>query len=289
MIAREDDDCVLAETEFVHGAEQAAEVVVQVRYHCVVSRDGLPIIALHVRPLPNLRRVVHREVLVGSDVRVVRRSPGQEQAERVLSVLAHEVDRQACVPVGFVTRQSQAFGCIHAHEAVEVVVRTVPHSPVIEPLAAVLRNERLAVPLQVPFADVAGLVALLLQHLRDGDLTVRQRDVVRDHAVRLAVAAGEQHRPVRRAQRIAAVRVGEERALAGHAIHIGRLDLRIAHAAHRLGTHLIRESDDDVRRPTIPPAESVEHGRPQCQPGTDRCSPLQEVAPCEFAVLLLRH
>ena len=112
---------------------------------------------------------------------------------------------------------------------------------------------------QVPLADHVGVVAGVLQELRQrGDAVVEvalvavQAHLVRRRklahvaeAVEVRVHAREEHRPGGRAARVR-VEVREPHAALGQGVEVRRLDLA-AERAHVGEAHVVAEDDDDVR------------------------------------------
>ncbi len=248
MVGAEDDDGVACEAGVVQRFQQVAEAVVQRGAMRVVAGQVLSRLFLHVlghvRAQLELVGVVHGAVLRrGCLVRIVRRAPGQEQHERfvaarvVLDVL-HRVlrlgDRVITGPGAF--RRIVA-GVV---ERVIVVVRTFEHFPVVESLSRFGRDV-VASPaaVEVPLADVAGVIAGGPEHFREAGGVVAQVQVVQEHAVRERELPGHQGCAMRAAHRAAGDGVGEVDRLISEAIEVGRLDIGITGVTGRRGAPLV--------------------------------------------------
>ena len=88
---------------------------------------------------------------------------------------------------------------------------------------------RVEVPVEMPLADVAGLIALLLEQLGDGDLAGSQMNLVAGgdpspHAVAVGGPAGQDRRARRRTDPARRVALGESHALRRELVEIGRLN-----------------------------------------------------------------
>ena len=130
-------------------------------------------------------------LLVGRPLAVRRLVVGHEEERLVLRPVLEQVDGEVGDDVGDV-----ALDAPPAVLVVEgrIVVDALPGQDV-----PVVEARRVAA--QVPLADHGGVVAGLLQHLRHGRL--RTVEAVEDrHAVQVAVLAGEDRGPARRADRV---------------------------------------------------------------------------------------
>ena len=115
---------------------------------------------------------------------------------------------------------------------------------------------------EVPLARHPGRVALLLQHLGERRLPVRdavpglraERPVDADA---VGIAAGQERRPRGRADRLGDVEVGEPPPLAREPVEVRRGEPGGAEAADVGVSLVVGEDDDDVRRPR----RRVERGR----------------------------
>ncbi len=119
--------------------------------------------------------------------------------------------------------------------------------PVIETLPPLARNEvRPAAPVHVPLADAAGVVAVRLQLLGEGDGVGVQLNIIEENPVRLRALAGEHRRAHRRTHGHARDGLGEVDALALEAVEVRRLHIRIGCVAERLRAPLIGDDQQDV-------------------------------------------
>ncbi|MBA7675291.1 hypothetical protein ES703_83521 [subsurface metagenome] len=76
-------------------------------------------------------------------------------------------------------------------ERVIVVVRTAQHLPKLETLPPVSRDKRTSfIPIQMPFADMAGLVTRFVISLGDGNSISIQTHIIQKHAVSQWISAG---------------------------------------------------------------------------------------------------
>ncbi len=120
-------------------------------------------------------------------------------------------------------------------------------------IEAVRGREHFGMVAEVPFAKAGGGVALLLQMVGDGVLGRVQADgrsgkehaLVHAHPFR--IAAGEQCRPRRRADRRGDHEAGEPAPFSGEPVEMRRADRLRAKAPEVAVALVIGEDDDDVR------------------------------------------
>ena len=129
-----------------------------------------------------------------------------------------------------------------------VVVIALGALPVVEPLAALGRDVgTAAMPVEVPLADISGVVAGGLENLGHAQFRVWQIEVVQEHARRGREAPGQQRRAVRRAHRAHRYGVGEARAVGRELVEVRRFDVGVARDAEGRGAPLVGEHEDNVR------------------------------------------
>ena len=129
-------------------------------------------------------------------------------------------------------------------------------------IEAVMHREEARMMAEVPLARHPGRVALLLQHLGERGLPVRdavpglraERPVDADA---VGIAAGQERRPRGRADRLGDVEVGEPPPLAREPVEVRRGEPGGTIAADVGISQVVGEDDDDVRRPRC----RVERGR----------------------------
>ena len=123
------------------------------------------------------------------------------------------------------------------------------HFPVMETLPVLRRNVRQpTAAVDVPFADVAGVVAGGGQHLAECHGVVAEMGVVEEEAVRGRPLAGHQRAAEGRTDRTSRDGFGEIGALFFELIEVRRLDVRVAGVAGGAGPPLVGENEEDVRR-----------------------------------------
>ena len=115
---------------------------------------------------------------------------------------------------------------------------TLQHSPEVE-------SGRIA--LEVPLADHRRLVARFAEQLGEGDLLAVELDRIVDHAILMAMLAGENRRPTRRADRVTDEAVLEEHPFVRESIDVRRLVEHRAVGADRVRRVVVGEDEEDVR------------------------------------------
>ena len=167
----------------------------------------------------------------------MRRLVVHHQKKRlVLRPLADEVDRELGDDVGRVASGVGLVSCCRVEHRIEIGALSRKDFPAIEAL-------RIAS--EVPLADHAGVVAALLQQLRDRR-TAAVEPVENGHAVDVRVLAGEDGGAARRADRVGGEDVFEERALFGNAIEVRRLVDARPIGADGVRRVIVRHDEDDV-------------------------------------------
>ena len=167
----------------------------------------------------------------------MRRLVVHHQKKRlVLRPLADEVDRELGDDVGRVASGVGLFSCCRVEHRIEIGALSRKDFPAIEAL-------RIAS--EVPLADHAGVVAALLQQLRDRRAAAVE-PVENGHAVDVRVLAGEDGGAARRADRVGGEDVFEERALFGNAIEVRRLVDARPIGADGVRRVIVRHDEDDV-------------------------------------------
>ena len=177
------------------------------------------------------------------------------QKERALVVLLQEVDGMGGDRVGVVARLGVDFTLPDGFVVVEPAgVSFGFGEPVLEPLLGMQAVAQ--VPLAAEAAGVAGIGHEPGEggELADGAVRVRPElgvglfaAQVGMHAVLRREQAGEVGGPVRRADRVDAVRVGEAHAGVGEAVDVGRADLWVAVAAQSPVGLVVGENENHVR------------------------------------------
>ena len=100
--------------------------------------------------------------------------------------------------------------------------------------------------LEMPLADHGRLIAHLLQELGKGLLFPIEANTIVNHAVEMAVLAGENDGPARGADRIGAEAVVEQHSLAGQPVELrGFVDLRSV-TGQRVRGMVVSEYQNDV-------------------------------------------
>src|SRR6185369_3285274 len=102
-------------------------------------------------------------------------------------------------------------------------------------------------PIDVPFADAARVIAGSLENFRQCHGIGAQRHIVKEDAMGLRTLAREQRCARRRADRHARHGLGKIHALSLEAINLRRLDIRIACEAERLRAPLVGDDKEDIR------------------------------------------
>ena len=130
----------------------------------------------------------------------------------------------------------------------QIFMPAVESDEMIKAEAPVLRDKpRLRATLKVPFADIAGLVTGITQHFGKEGLVNAQGEMVLHHAVALRVFSGQDAGAERAADRIARISLIELHTFLRQPVDIRCLHHPIAAASHRIGTHLVRIDDEDIR------------------------------------------
>jgi len=183
---------------------------------------------------------------------MVGRAPGEDQQKGLLPhrPLPHVIDRHGRLRLGVIARPGARLWRvaeeIHAPVVVMVEVRAGPE---VEALPrGTWRHPRPPVwPVQVPLADVAGVVSAFSEGVRDAHLLRRERNVIQHQAKRERRSTRKQRAAVRRAHRhrgnpdTAVGRLGRE------AVEVWREDRLFAGVADGAGAKLVGEDQQNVR------------------------------------------
>ena len=171
----------------------------------------------------------------------MHRLVGEEQRERLVALLAQELDGMGVQEIGDV-----AF--VLAFIAVDVEHRIDDRAVAGEAHPAVVARPRPARIAHVPLADMGGLVA---QPLQD-DVIVGQAMAVRvarhvvDDAVPAGVLAGDDRGAVGRAERRGVERRGEHRAFVADAVDVRRLHVGMAADAQLVEPEIVDQDDQEI-------------------------------------------
>ena len=248
-IARRELGVRRQQAELLLAREHRLAVGVPARVELALVAVG-PLLRHVVRSVRRAGRVVHEERLLGRvDVRVedqLDRVVGQVLAE-VVALLRRPRLRDRRVVLGQV---GIPLVRLAAEEAVEALEPAAERPAVERARRGVVLRRR-----QVPLAEAERVVAVLEQHLGQHPVLERHAPVVagvagrqlhdaRD-AVGVVVAAGQDARPRRRAQR-RGVHVRVAQALRGDAIDVGRLD-EPAEARQLAVSDIVEHEEEHVR------------------------------------------
>ena len=255
MIRGEDDDGVGRQAGFVERAQQIGEAIIQRRAVRVVAREILAGPGLrrggHVgRQFDFLGRIQRAVFRRGGLIRIMRRPPREPEEEGLLRlrVVAQIRLGVAGLRDGVVAFPLQFFRAVRVVGRVVVGVRAFENLPVIEALPALARDERraAAVPVDVPLADAARVVASGLENLWQRHGIRAERHVVQKNAVRLRPLPREQRGARGGTHRHARDSLGEVHGCALEAIQVRRVDVRIAREAEGLRPPLVGDDEEDV-------------------------------------------
>ena len=202
-----------------------------------------------------------------------RAADGRGRAtRRAADVAAQVLDQQVAEGVGLVAGQPQrrlAVGAVHV-ALVLVVVVLVAH-PVAEPAAPLRRHVvgGVVAAVQVPFADVGGVIAGGFERVRDGGDLRGQRGGRSGGSGLMRVAAGQQRAAKRGAPRRAGDGGVEAHPLAPQVVDVGREYVRVAAVAGGVRAVLVAEHPQHVGRARRAQRQQVAHRRGQTRPGND--------------------
>lgn len=99
---------------------------------------------------------------------------------------------------------------------------------------------------EVPLSDIPGAVSRVPEHLRDRRDARGELHFVARHAVRPGILSTEEARAARPADGSGSVGVLEPRPVAPESIEVLRPDVVVPRTAHRVGTVLVGEDEEDV-------------------------------------------
>ena len=293
MVREEHHVGVAVDADLRQRLADAADVVVQILDHRVVAGeleagarpDGRR--RRHVGPQAEGGRVDARRAVGGvggrhrGAVRRLHREDGEEwlvggagvgrgqraarfgPAPAAAHVAAQMVDEQVAQGVGLVAGQPlRRLAVAAVHVAVVLVVVVLVAHPVAK-AAAPLRGHvvrAVVAAVQVPLADVRGVVAGGGERVRRGGELRRQRRRGADGAGLMRVAAGKQGGAKRRAPRRAGHRAVEAHTLPRQIVDVGREHVVVAAVAGGVGAVLVAEDPQHVRRPRGAQGEAFAHG-----------------------------
>ena len=259
VVGEEDDIGVAVHPQVDQRLADAADVVVQVLYLAIVAGQFVARLVLHPghggdvaaqldlrrAQVPGaVRRIGRRHV---GPMRRLHRQHGEEGLvllPAAVDVAAQVLDQQVAERVGHVAGQAPrplAAGAVHV--VLVLVVGGLVADPVAEATAPPGRHVVVGIvgAVQVPLADVGGVVAGAVERSGHGGIGGRQPDAVGDHPGLVRIAAAEQRAAERRAPRRAGDRTVEAHALAPEVIEVGGGDVGIAAVAGGLGAVLVAE------------------------------------------------
>ena len=244
-----DEDGVLAQAGRVDGGDDAGKLLVQRgdvgAIPCEVVADRIRAVRRNLDVRCGIAvQVLLRQVAVG----VVRRPPGENQRERdIRRPRRNVVDGHVGLRNGVVAVPPQPFRRVPIVEGPQVVVGAVGGSPEAEPLAARARRRERAptVAVQVPLADVRGVVAGVAEDGAEGRPVGGKPHVVEEHAVGERILAGEHRGAPRGTDGNAGDRRVEHHPLRRQAVHRRGLDGGSL-VACRTRAVLVGEDEDDV-------------------------------------------
>ena len=187
---------------------------------------------------------------------------GEVQEERIAIAVGYELDGAVGEDVGEVAVQAGGGAVVYDGLEVFVVQAGGVHAKVVvsarqkavEVVKAAIERVKGGRRAQLPFAHDAGAIAGALEMRGEcfflrGQAQVAVKGRVGDvdfHAVAGGIAAGEQRGAGRPAGGMGDVAVGEDYALAGNAVYVGRLDVGSAGETHIAVAEVVHEYDDDV-------------------------------------------
>ena len=129
-----------------------------------------------------------------------------------------------------------------------VVVRALEHLPVVKALAALRRYVgRAPGPVDMPLADVTGIVARSAHGLGNGGCFVVQAQIIQEEAMRERILTCEQAASVRAAYRNSRDRIGKVHALLSEGVNIRGAHFLIAHVSVVHRAPLIGKEVENVR------------------------------------------
>ena len=257
IVAGEDDQRVLVDSEFLERVEQFAHVGVEARHH---RGEGL---------LLGAPRLVGIDPEIVDLMPPVRQGDRVEEEERLAGMVLEPADHvllDEILGIGLphslavVAREQEGLvaivevgGKVRVREALAVVAEEMVDS-LLERAAGRIEKTH------APLAEGRGSVAGRLGDLGDGDRLRRQRQlslrcqlvVAADRAV-IRVKAGEKRRPAGRADRGAAVTLEVARALGRHAVEAGSLDRLLPVTAEIVLGDVVAENEDEIGRPLASP------------------------------------
>ena len=255
VIGGEEDDGIVEHIQADQSINQAAERFVQPLDHAQVAGHLLMGRAAQRR---QIRRhparavtfvVADRRRIIVAVVLMMRLNEGTEEEERTILMRVDISDHGVGLRVDAIAGQLTGRAVAIVHDGVVGIggeFQQVGSQPVIVAAALLWRDRSLAFIRQVPFADVSGVVAGILEAMGQGAAFARQGDAIAVAAGFGGVQAGLQAGARRSANRLAGDGIMDVRAGASQAVEVGTEVKRIAVDAGCVPALLIGEEDDDV-------------------------------------------
>ena len=250
MIGGEDDDGIIGDAHFGEGIEQALELVVEESRLRVIAPEVLFGHVGAVGPTFDGIGIVHFQVAFGDQpVGMVGRSPGQEQAERVIAGSALQVvDGMAGLGLGVPAVPNFEIAVVVGEVRAVVIMLEVGAHPVLEALAPRPGRHRGGTirPVEMPLPDIGRIKATRLEGVGNTDLRRLQHDVVDDLTGRGWRATGDQRAAVGPADRQHGDRIGADGAGLGESVDVGCVHRLLAGIAEGTGAQLVCEHEQQV-------------------------------------------
>lgn len=264
MVGEEEDVGFLVDPEAAEGVEDAADIPIEVFDHGAVAGDIEPGLFLNPRDFGNIAaeldfgRFAGSAIgrMVGRNVGTVGRLDGEGGKKRLVfavrvfgaDVIGEVLDKAVGKGIGFVAIEPNRFFATASMDITLVLIVIVfVAQPVIEAAAAVWRDDIGSIgAIEVPFADIGGMVAGLAEGSCDGGDFGVERGRGFDDAVLMGVGAGEEGTSERGAPWSSGDRAVVAPSLAGEVIEDGRIEVGIVPVAEGLGAVLIAEDPDNV-------------------------------------------
>ncbi len=268
VVREEDDVRVVGQPRLVERDAEAPEVPVEVLDLRVVAGQFAP------RPLHDARHVRHvgaqvdpsgrvpRHPFGGRDVGVVRRLHREDREEglppargALPPALAQVGDGEVGQRVGLVAGQAiveRPLPRATVDPRIPLAVVVLVAGPRVEVATPLRRHDVHGAPpvtlvpaVEVPLAEVGGLVAGPFEDGGDGRLAGRQGIFVARHAL-MRVAAGQQRAAVGGAEGRAGDRGGADQPLGRQPVEVRRVQVRVAHVPLGLRPVLVAEDPEDI-------------------------------------------
>ena len=195
---------------------------------------------------------------------------GRTALSGAADVGAQMLDQQVAPGIGLVAGKPHRRLAVGAERvALVLVVGGVVAHPVVKAAAPLRGHVVVAVvgAVQVPLADVGGVVARSVEGVRHGGHLRRQRTAVGHHAALMRVAPGQQRAAERRAPRRPGHRAVEAHPLARQIVDVGREYVAVAPVAGGVGAMLVAEDPHHVGPPRVVQRQPLTHA---AHPATHR-------------------